>query len=90
MFNDVEKRIKLNKMTHWRVFKAMFKQMFYHRVIKGSNKVVLDVPLLFETKVLEHFCCPIITVCIQDEQVQLDRLLKRNPELSHEEAIKRI
>ena len=66
-------------MTHWRIFKEIFWQMFYWRVLRNYNKVILDAPLLFETKILEYFCMPIITVTIGDEKEQIKRLRERNP-----------
>ena len=79
VFANNELRQKLNKLTHWRIFKEMLKQMFHAKVTKGLKKVVLDAPLLFETKVLEHFCYPIIAVYIEDESLQITRLIERNP-----------
>ena len=67
----------------------MYKQIFYHKIILRNNKVILDAPLLFETKILEHLCDPIICVYIEDEGKQLKRLMKRN-NFTKEEAQKRI
>ena len=51
---------------------------------------MLDAPTLFESKILEHFCYPIVVVYIEDEELQLDRLMMRNTDLSEEQAKKRI
>ena len=77
-------------MTHWRIFVRMFKQIFYYKVWKLNSKVILDAPLLFESKFLEHICCPIITVCVPDKALQLERLVLRNPSLTKEQALQRI
>ena len=68
----------------------MFKQIFYYKVWKLNSKVILDAPLLFESKFLEHICCPIITVCVPDNDLQLERLVLRNPSLTKEQALQRI
>ncbi len=49
---------------------------------------MIDAPILYESKVLEYFCYPIIVVGCSEEQ-QIVRLEKRN-QYSREEAIKRI
>jgi len=90
VFESHEKRKKLNGITHWRIFREMLNQIFHHKVRQGNKKVVLDAPLLFETNILEHICHPIITVFIGDEQMQIERLLARNPQLSPTEAKQRI
>ena len=61
----------------------------YHRVIKRSSKVILDAPLLFESKILEHLCAPIICVYVEDEELQIKRFMERN-NFTKEEAQKRM
>ena len=61
-------------MTHWRIFLQIMKNISYHRLFE-NNKIVMDAPLLFETKFLEHFCNPIITVHVPDKQEQINRLI---------------
>ena len=50
---------------------------------------MLDAPLLFETRILEHVCFPIITVAIMDEDKLRRRLMDRDKS-SREEAQNRI
>ena len=54
------------------------KDISYNRLFNNKNKIVLDAPLLFETKFLEYFCNPIITVYVPDNQVQINRIIQRN------------
>ncbi len=43
-----------------------------------DKQVVLDVPLLYETKLLEYFCYPIIVVhCGEENEIQTERLMQR-------------
>lgn len=51
--------------------------------------VVLDAPLLFESKILEYFCYPIVVVFCDDNQKQVRRLMERN-QICEEEAIRKI
>ena len=50
---------------------------------RGANTVIMDIPLLFESK-LQHFVDKIIVVSVTPE-IQKERLIARN-ELSEEEA----
>lgn len=56
-------------------------------VQKGAKTVVLDIPLLFESE-LTHLVDKTIVVYVDDD-VQLERLMKRNG-FSKEEALARI
>ncbi|HLR15768.1 MAG TPA: dephospho-CoA kinase [Bacillota bacterium] len=86
IFNDKEKRQALNEIVHPAVRKEMLRQRDEH-VTKGTAAVVLDIPLLFESK-LTHFVEKILVVSVRPD-VQMDRLMKRNT-LSKEEAESRI
>ena len=47
--------------------------------------MVLDAPLLFESKILEHFCYPIVVIAVLDEELLLKRLMDRD-QSSREDA----
>ena len=53
-------------MTHGPIFLEILKQIITYRVIKGEALVMLDAPLLFESKILEYLCHPIIVVSLKD------------------------
>ena len=53
VFADPIKRRQLNKLTHGKIFREMLWQIFKYKLLQGRKNVILDVPLLFETKVLE-------------------------------------
>uniref|UniRef100_A0A0G4HER8 Dephospho-CoA kinase n=1 Tax=Chromera velia CCMP2878 TaxID=1169474 RepID=A0A0G4HER8_9ALVE len=74
--SDPKARKTVNSITHPMIIIEIFRQIFYHRVIKMRRLVVLDAPLLFET-CLDRMCAPIICVHV-DKQTQLERLLKRD------------
>jgi dephospho-CoA kinase len=57
-------------------------------LVKGSRVVILDIPLLFESR-LDRFCGITVVVCSQKD-VQLQRLLERDPQLSDEDARGRV
>ena len=75
VFHDEQKRKQLNAIVHPLVRKHMLQQKEQY-ARKGEKAVVLDIPLLFESK-LEHLVDRILVVYV-DEQTQLRRLCERN------------
>ncbi|WLR56103.1 dephospho-CoA kinase [Mesobacillus subterraneus] len=86
IFNNEEKRMLLNSIVHPAVRERM--ALKRAKAEEANEKaVVLDIPLLFESK-LTGLVEKIIVVYV-DEQTQLERLMKRN-RFSEEEATSRI
>jgi dephospho-CoA kinase len=86
IFNNEEKRLLLNSIVHPAVRERMAQKRA--KAEEANEKaVVLDIPLLFESK-LTGLVEKIIVVYV-DEQTQLKRLMKRNG-FSEEEASSRI
>ncbi|WP_070120510.1 dephospho-CoA kinase [Bacillus marinisedimentorum] len=86
VFHDENERAVLNSIVHPAVRKYMlFEKEAY--IQKGHQAVVMDIPLLFESK-LEKMVDRIILV-YTDDDTQLERLMERNT-LSEEEAMARI
>lgn len=90
VFADKAKRNQLNRMTHGPIFATILKTIFRLRVLQGEPLVVLDAPLLFESRILEYICHPIIVVSIEKEETQLKRLMERNKGLKKDEALSKI
>lgn len=86
VFSDDAKRKLLNKITHPEIRKEMIKQRDEQIKAKVAC-VVLDIPLLFESK-LTHFVDKILVVAV-DSETQLKRILARD-DSSEEEAKQRI
>lgn len=87
VFGNEPNRQFLNSVVHPAVRKEMLRQTIV-AYFKGCDLVVLDVPLLFESKI-DKFCSSSLVISCSDEN-QLQRLLKRDPHLSEEDANKRI
>ncbi|KAG1669282.1 Dephospho-CoA kinase domain-containing protein [Nymphon striatum] len=87
IFNDASNRAKLNSITHPEIFKLMMWNCF-KLAISGQQCVVLDIPLLFETRRYLPFLSYIIVVNCSPEQ-QIYRLNLRNG-YSEEEAVSRM
>lgn len=86
IFNDVEKRMKLNGIVHPDVRRRMLEKR--DQAIKnGEALIILDIPLLFESK-LTYMVDKVLLVYV-DEPIQLQRLMERN-HLTEEEAVARI
>jgi dephospho-CoA kinase len=86
IFQSEEKRLLLNQIVHPAVRKEVLlqKEAF---VREGHETVVLDIPLLFESK-LTSFVDKVLLVFV-DDTVQLERLMARN-DFTTEEAKSRI
>ncbi|TDL77449.1 dephospho-CoA kinase [Rhodococcus qingshengii] len=86
IFHNAEKRQLLNGIVHPEVRKRMNNQVEAARA-RGEQVIVLDIPLLFESK-LTHMVEKTILVYV-DRDIQLKRLMERN-DLSLEDAQARV
>lgn len=86
VFGDEEKRKQLNAIIHPAIRQEMIRQRD-EWIEKGKQCVVLDIPLLYESK-LTHFVDKVIVVYV-DEEVQLERIVARDGS-SKEEALQRM
>ena len=77
VFNNRAERNKLNRIIQPVILFEILKQIITYK-LKGYSNVILDAPLLYETRILEHLCYPIIVVYIQNEDEWLERLMKRD------------
>ncbi|MCM3663736.1 dephospho-CoA kinase [Mesobacillus subterraneus] len=86
IFNDEDKRLLLNSIVHPAVRERMAQK---RELAEAANEkaIVMDIPLLFESK-LTGLVEKIILVYV-DEKTQLERLMKRNG-FSEAEALSRI
>lgn len=75
VFSDDEKRKQLNEIVHPEIRRLMTNRRDAY-VKKGEKAVVLDIPLLFESK-LESYVEKIIVV-YADRETQLRRLMERD------------
>ncbi len=98
-FSNPEVRKQLNSFTHGWVFKQIFKQIWHQfswrdyfswRKQNSTRVVILDVPLLYETKFLTYVCSKVIVVSVEPQELQLKRLMERNKQLTEEQAKQRI
>lgn len=86
IFHQPEQRKAYNDIIHPAIRAEMLRQRDEY-IANGAPHVVMDIPLLFESK-LQHFVDKILVVAV-DEDVQLQRLMARNG-FSEEEARARI
>lgn len=92
VFGDSDERKKdravLNGIVHpavrWEMFKMVVSSYF-----KGHWAVVLDIPLLFESR-LDRFCGVTAVVAVRDPATQMQRLRARDPHLTAEDAENRV
>ncbi|KAA8499897.1 Dephospho-CoA kinase domain-containing protein [Porphyridium purpureum] len=89
IFGDPKKRALLNRITHPFIVASMMAQLLWQLLVRLQPVVVLDVPLLFETKNVLWICSKTVVVACEPD-VQLARLQMRNPELSENDAKQRM
>ncbi len=77
----------LNSLTHPEVRKEIFRRILTCW-LHFEQICVLDVPLLFEAGMNKMCAKTICVIC--NEEIQLQRLMERNPELSKEDCVNRI
>ncbi|EFX04274.1 dephospho-kinase [Grosmannia clavigera kw1407] len=81
-------RAVLNGIVHPAVRAAMYRMMV-RCYVTGCWAVVLDVPLLFESR-LDVLCGTVMVVAVRDQAVQMARLRARDPHLTAEDATNRV
>ena len=86
IFHNPTKRKQLNELMHPAIRQEMIAQRDQLKM-QGIETIIMDIPLLFESR-LQHFVEKILVVSVT-EDIQLERLIKRNS-LSKEEAEVRI
>ena len=87
VFQNLEARQKLNKITHPRIYEAMQGQMERIKKEDPERVIVLDVPLLIETGMTK--LADEVWLAWLPEKEQLARLMERDG-LTKEEGEKRI
>jgi dephospho-CoA kinase len=92
VFGDSDERKKvravLNGIVHPAVHREMYKALVWC-YLTGKWAVVLDVPLLFEGG-MDRMCGVVLVVAVKDPEVQMKRLMERDPHLSREDAQNRV
>ncbi|MBG9590056.1 dephospho-CoA kinase [Cytobacillus firmus] len=86
IFHDETERKALNRIVHPAVRKRMTAKK-EQAISRKEQLIILDIPLLFESK-LQYMCDKTLLV-YADEDIQLQRLMQRN-QLSEKEAMARI
>ncbi|CAD8105431.1 unnamed protein product [Paramecium primaurelia] len=89
VFQDSQKRKQLQAITNKFIFKEIAKSIWKICFVQKDQYVVIDAPLLFESKVLEYFCFPIITVVVTSQEEIIKRVKERSG-LTEEQILQRI
>lgn len=95
VFRDRQKRKKLNSITHPKIIKIMLKRLLFeglnlNRNAKQRRVVCADIPLLFEGGLPMRMLFGTIIVVACNPELQLERLHKRNSDLTMEQCRQRI
>jgi len=87
IFGDESKRLALNEIVHPAVRAEIKQRMERNEAIAPDKLSVVDIPLLYESKLYSMF--EEVMVVYAPPAVQIERLMKRN-DLSREEAEARL
>lgn len=92
IFQDNNKRMMLNHITHPKIIRILIQQVLYGALVGREKIVCIDIPLLFESNnmIMKYFYCCIIVVVCTNPVAQYQRLHLRNPDLSAEQCNDRI
>ena len=90
VFQDPQKRRQLNRITHPKIMMILLQRLLRGVFFGKCDLTVADIPLLFESGKLSWLFAITVCVTVNDPSIQLERLRKRNPELSLEECQSRI
>lgn len=90
VFQDVQKRRRLNRITHPKIMMVLVQRLFRGVFFGNNDLTIADIPLLFESGKLSWLFAVTICVTVTDPTIQLERLRQRNPELSKEECQSRV
>ena len=92
IFNPNNKFLKFKYIffVHSLLCFAIIKNIIFHFVIQKKKIVIIDAPILFESKILTYICFPICTIFVADEKIILDRIKLRNPDMNFDEVKTRI
>ena len=89
IFNDRDERKKLNRITHPKILSVLLKKLVRSVFFGYADITMGDLPLLFESGKLSWLFG--VTICVTtSKDIQLSRLVQRNPELPREECQARI
>lgn len=81
------KRIVEQCIHPWVIYRILFSIIWHWN--RGEDQIILDIPLLFETN-LQWICGKSVLIDTADPATQIKRIIKRNPEMSEEQARNRI
>lgn len=79
IFSDASKRRRLDLIIHPFIIASMVRQLMLSLFVRFETVVILDTPLLYESKTLLPFCNATVVVACSEEQ-QLERLMLRSQE----------
>uniref|UniRef100_A0A7S4M4I7 Dephospho-CoA kinase n=1 Tax=Odontella aurita TaxID=265563 RepID=A0A7S4M4I7_9STRA len=93
IFRDPSKRRKLNAITHPLITKVMLKQIVRESLRpsrEGTSVVSVDIPLLYEVGYPLRLLVGLEVVVACTPSVQLERLMRRNRDLTRDQCKERI
>lgn len=79
IFSDPGSRAALNRRIHPFIILSMLSKLLSAVFLRWCSVIVLDTPLLYESKTLLPFCSKVVVVACEPEQ-QVERMVERDGE----------
>ena len=78
IFEEPKKRKQLEMITHPRVFMSFANIVFQEKFIKNNKYVFIENAILLRFKIFVILCKVILCICVKDENILIDRIIKRD------------
>ena len=78
IFEDPKKKKKLEMITHPKVFMSFAKIVIDEKFIKNNKYVFIENAILLRFKIFVILCKIILCICVKDENILIDRIIKRD------------
>lgn len=78
VFENPDKKRKLEKITHLRVALMFFKMLFVEKLKNSNQIVVIENAILLRFFVLKLLCYKIISICVDDQNKLIERIMQRD------------
>ena len=78
IFSDQSKKRLLEKITHGRVFKILFKTIIKEKLLYWNKNVFIENAILLRFTLFKYICFPILSICTTKKAEIIGRIMDRD------------
>lgn len=78
IYENPEKKRKLERITHFRVFILFFKLLVEEKLINQNRIVIIENAILLRFFIFRFLCYKIISICVNDQNKLIERIMHRD------------